>query len=368
MTMLLLPGMCLPSCSKSNAPAQSAAAPDSNLPATNENSRAIPRRAFPLVVMTNAPAPVQPQATITNTAPIVTCGGSQSFPCTSPDGISATLTAHVEDADGNPLSVTWSIDGRERYAQQVSAAGPPTAADLSFAYTLSAGEHAIKVTVSDGTLSASCDSTMTVQKDAQDPVVTCPRDIVVPTDPGGCSALVTFTARATDNCPDVALACEPPSGTAFPIGTTTVVCTATDMAGNSSDCGFDVVVRFTNRCPQGEGFWRQNPGAWPIGSLTMGGQVYTRGQLVPLLRATAPADASMLLARQLIAACLNTANGSDPRPICGELERAHGVLASFSGKLPYRVNVSSGAGRAMMELTTRLNGYNSGMLTSDCVP
>jgi hypothetical protein len=38
-------------------------------------------------------------------------------------------------------------------------------------------------------------------------------------------------------------ACVPPSGTAFPVGTSTVTCTATDAAGNSASCSFTVTIR-----------------------------------------------------------------------------------------------------------------------------
>ena len=180
--------------------------------------------------------------------------------------------------------------------------------------------------------------------------------------------MVTFDPRATDNCSDVTITCEPPSGSALPIGTTTVTCTATDAAGNAADCSFAVLVQITNRCPQGDAFWRANPGAWALNFVTLGTQVYSRSQVTPLLRSAGPSDASMVLARQLITANLNIANGSDPRPICGELARANAVLASFASKLPHKVNVSTPAGRAMMELATTLASYNNGMMTPNCAP
>jgi hypothetical protein len=149
---------------------------------------------------------------------------------------------------------------------------------------------------------------------------------------------------------------------------TTVTCTATDTAGNVAECSFAVAVQVINRCPRNESYWRQNPGAWPVTAVQLGDQVYTRTQLGPLLRATVPADASMVLARQLIVAALNTAAGSDPRPVCGDLDQANAVLSGFSGKLPFRVSPSSAAGRSMLNLSTRLSGYNGGMLTPNCVP
>jgi hypothetical protein len=275
---------------------------------------------------------------------------------------------HVEDADGNALSVIWNIDGLDRYTQQVPAAGPPTSTNLTFTFNFTPGDHGVKVTASDGSLVSSCESLVSVQKDAQDPVIACPRDITVATDPGHCSAIVTFTPKATDNCPDVSVVCDPPSGSAFPIGVTTVICSATDVAGNVSACSFNVAVQISNRCPQNDAFWRQNPGAWPVASLTLGNQVYSKGQLIGLLHITGANDASIVLARQLIAACLNTAAGSDPRPICSQLADAHNLLAGFSGKLPFRINPNLVDSGPILALATRLHGYNNGMLTPNCTP
>ena len=55
--------------------------------------------------------------------------------------------------------------------------------------------------------------------------------------------MVTYAVTAADICdPNPVVACVPPSGTAFPIGTTTVSCTATDAATNQSSCTFTVSV------------------------------------------------------------------------------------------------------------------------------
>jgi hypothetical protein len=57
-------------------------------------------------------------------------------------------------------------------------------------------------------------------------------------------AVVTFVATATDDQDGaVAVSCTPASGASFAIGTTHVVCTAHDAAGNVASGAFDVVVR-----------------------------------------------------------------------------------------------------------------------------
>lgn len=357
------------SCDKPNPPISPTndvvARPITNVRA--DLSRTVPRRTVPLVI-TNAASPEEPQVVETNTPPVIVCGGAQTFSCSSPDGLQVDLAISVQDADGDALSVVWTIDGKDRHTQQVSAADAINPGELVYSYTFTPGDHAIKVTALDGDVESICETVVTVQKDTQPPTIACPADIVLPTDPGQCSAVVTFAVRTSDNCTDVTVTSEPPSGAAFPIGNTTVTCTATDAAGNVAECSFNVTVGITNRCPKHERFWRQNPGAWPLNSMALGNQVYTKSQLLPLLRATVPGDASMVLARQLIVATLNTANGSDPRPICGELTQANRSLGSFGGKLPYRVAVNSAAGRSMVALSQRLDSYNSGMLTPNCAP
>ncbi|MBI4600868.1 MAG: HYR domain-containing protein, partial [Planctomycetes bacterium] len=99
-----------------------------------------------------------------------------------------------------------------------------------------------------------CQFTVTV-KDSHPPVVVCPQDMTVEClSPDGTP--VPFVATATDLCdPSPDIQCEPPSGSLFPVGVTTVICRATDDAGNSSECSFTVTVRDTTppeiTCPQG---------------------------------------------------------------------------------------------------------------------
>src|SRR6185503_1591209 len=84
--------------------------------------------------------------------------------------------------------------------------------------------------------------------DNQNPTITCPGNITVNTAPGLCNAVVTFAAVGNDNCgtPDVTYS--HPSGSTFPIGTTTVTATAKDAVGNTATCTFTVTVN-DNQAP-----------------------------------------------------------------------------------------------------------------------
>ncbi len=55
----------------------------------------------------------------------------------------------------------------------------------------------------------------------------------------------SFATGVTDNCPGVVIDYSIASGSTFPVGTTAVTITATDLAGNSSNCVFNVTVEDT---------------------------------------------------------------------------------------------------------------------------
>ncbi len=90
---------------------------------------------------------------------------------------------------------------------------------------------------------STCIFTVTVN-DTEPLVIACPADMVLQTYPGQCGTVVNYPAPVvSDNCdPNPVVVCDPPSGSFFPIGTTTVTCTATDASGNGNSCAFEVTV------------------------------------------------------------------------------------------------------------------------------
>lgn len=59
-------------------------------------------------------------------------------------------------------------------------------------------------------------------------------------DPDRCDAVVNFSPGVTGSCGTIA--CVPPSGSIFPVGTTTDTCTATTQGGSITTCSFPVTV------------------------------------------------------------------------------------------------------------------------------
>lgn len=85
-----------------------------------------------------------------------------------------------------------------------------------------------------------------VDADSTPPVLALP-NLVIEEATSAAGAVVDYIAAADDVGGDGPITpdCEPASGAVFPLGTTTVMCTATDSSGNSSTGDFDVVVQDT---------------------------------------------------------------------------------------------------------------------------
>jgi hypothetical protein len=113
---------------------------------------------------------------------------------------------------------------------------------FQFTVTLTSGENLLAVTAYDE-FGAVSSVTGPIRADTTPPVIQCPAAITRDcTEPDG--AQVNFTVNATDDCDtDVTVTCTPASGSLFPPGANTVLCTATDAAGHTSQCSFPVTVR-----------------------------------------------------------------------------------------------------------------------------
>jgi gliding motility-associated-like protein len=93
--------------------------------------------------------------------------------------------------------------------------------------------------------------------DNSDPVLVCPNNVVVDSDPSLCGGIATWNSpTATDDCSTTGISCTHVSGDTFDIGETVVICLAIDAAGNSTTCSFTVTVNDNSPpllmgCPQG---------------------------------------------------------------------------------------------------------------------
>ncbi|GAA2018516.1 hypothetical protein GCM10009740_02940 [Terrabacter terrae] len=83
------------------------------------------------------------------------------------------------------------------------------------------------------------------QCDVTPPTLHLPAALTVEATSAG-GAVVNYNATATDAAPaNPTVTCDPASGATFPLGTTTVSCSATDAAGNKATGSFTVMVKDT---------------------------------------------------------------------------------------------------------------------------
>ncbi len=156
-------------------------------------------------------------------------------------GQAVTFTATV-NSHGTPVAegtVAFAVDG--------TVVDPDVALDAAgtatFTYAaLAPGSRTVLAQYNGTSNYLTSQATSSVTVNAQ-PAITLPASITVDATSSS-GSVVTFTATATDP-EDGALtpACSPVSGSSFPVGTTTVTCTAVDARGERASGTFTVTVR-----------------------------------------------------------------------------------------------------------------------------
>jgi hypothetical protein len=109
-----------------------------------------------------------------------------------------------------------------------------------------------------------------------------------------------------------------------------------------------------------QGYWKNHPEAWPTNILVLGCELYSQAEMLAILNSSSRGDASLILAKQLIAANLNVLAGCEPSQAQPLIFQADELLCQFSpGKLPYDVKTSSAMGQQMVNLAFLLDAYNN---------
>jgi hypothetical protein len=185
-----------------------------------------------------------PVGTTTVTVVATDASGNSStatFAVTVVDNVAPALTL----LGANPMTV----EGGTTFTDPGATASDAVAGNLTASIvatgavdTSTVGTYTRRYAVSDGYNSASAERTVNVV-DTTAPVFVAPLNATVnATAPSG-AAYAFVTPVATDIVDGaVGVTCTPPSGSIFPIGTTTVVCVASDRAGNAGTRTFTVTV------------------------------------------------------------------------------------------------------------------------------
>lgn len=184
--------------------------------------------------------------------------GTTTVTCNTTSGSSCSFAVTVQDTQPPSITCPANVTVSNSPGQCSAAVNYPSpsasdncgvvglACSPQSGSTFAVGSTTVNCTATDASgNTASCSFTVTVN-DTQPPTITCPANVTAVatgTCPATLSKTVTFPApTASDNCPGVSVVCSPPSGSTFPLGTTTVTCTATDGAGNPATCAFTVTV------------------------------------------------------------------------------------------------------------------------------
>ncbi|MFL6014609.1 MAG: HYR domain-containing protein [Gaiellaceae bacterium] len=155
------------------------------------------------------------------TPPTIKVPAAVSAEATSAAGAAVVYSVTVVDLDPSPI---WTCS--------------PTSGSV-----VPLGSTTVACTATDAAGNTASVSFVVTVADATAPSLSLPTSFAVDaTSPGG--AVVSYAAAAVDAVdPAPAVDCAPASSATFPIGTTTVTCTATDASGNQASGSFAVTVR-----------------------------------------------------------------------------------------------------------------------------
>lgn len=134
-------------------------------------------------------------------APIILCPEPVVAECTSTNGTPVTVTATIEDVDGDALTAVWWVNGQPVQTNDVATSAPPASVTFALTYAFPDGTNVVAIRATDGeTEPVGCRTTVTVQ-DTTAPVIrrlTANPKVLWP--PNHKMVLVRFHAQVTDAC------------------------------------------------------------------------------------------------------------------------------------------------------------------------
>jgi hypothetical protein len=158
-----------------------------------------------------------------------------------PNPVCQNITIYLDNTGSASITAAMINNGsNDNCTAVVTLAADITSFDCS-----DTGPNPVVLTVTDDCgNSSNCTATVTVIDDI-DPTISClGLDVFQQNDPGICGAMITYaTPVGTDNCTSTTVQTSGlPSGSVFPVGTTTNTFVVTDASLNSATCSFNVLI------------------------------------------------------------------------------------------------------------------------------
>jgi large repetitive protein len=193
---------------------------------------------------------VYPIGTTTNTYSVTDAAGNTitcSFTITIVDNIAPTIAC--------PENISQNVDAglciaKVNFTPPIGLDNCPGSTTIQLAGLASGADFPVGNTINTYEVTdaagnkATCSFTIIVTDNIL-PTIACPANITQNVDAGNCNSVVNFTSPiVTDNCPgeNTIQTDGLPSGSVFPIGTTTNTYLVTDAAGNTASCSFTITI------------------------------------------------------------------------------------------------------------------------------
>jgi hypothetical protein len=176
-----------------------------------------------------------------NNEPVVSCSGAVNYGCATSRGLTNITQATISDPDGDPITLTWRLNGAVVGQASVAAGLSKTPTTFSVTNVLTLGTYNISAVVQDiQGATANCDSIALVEVDTTPPIVDGGPAITVVAASNGQAVLPNVLSQvvATDLCtPANQLLYTQliPPGTTYTPGTYQIGVTVTDANGNTGN-------------------------------------------------------------------------------------------------------------------------------------
>ena len=184
--------------------------------------------------------------------------GTTTVTCSASDGlvtVSGSFDVVVRDPtfpaldlpSVAPVNVNGATSAAVSYSATATDAGSavPVTCSPPSGSSFALGTTHVSCSATDGAGNTSTGSFDVTVLDTTPPTLTLPGNINASVN-GASTKVVTFSATASDGGTALTPSCTPASGSAFPLGSTTVSCSATDAAGNNAAGTFTVTVQDTS--------------------------------------------------------------------------------------------------------------------------